>query len=129
MKFRQSWMAVALLAGACATNPRADSAPGTSPGQKSAPKQCVDRDHDGFGEACSAGADCDDQDPAVHNGCKHCAQPDDGCGCARGTRPVACFLDKTQDKDGTVMCHEGTRYCRDGRWSSCESVYSYPLPE
>lgn len=27
------------------------------------------------------------------------------------------------------MCHEGTRYCRGGLWSGCESVVTYPRPQ
>lgn len=54
---------------------------------------------------------------------------DQGCECDPGAAPVACFLDKTVGPDGTPMCHEGSRHCRDGRWSACEDVHSYAMPE
>lgn len=89
---------------------------------------CVDRDGDGYGEGCAAGHDCDDDDPETSTQCLRCAQPNTGCPCALGTQPIACYLDKTEADDGTVMCNEGTRYCRDSRWSACENVHTYPLP-
>ncbi len=114
---------------ACAASNGTPSAAAPASGAAAAPQVCVDRDQDGYGEHCSAGADCDDHDPAIHQGCLRCALPNDGCACTPGTQPVSCFLDKTQAGDGTVMCHEGTRYCRKGKWSGCESIYDYPLPQ
>jgi hypothetical protein len=126
MKFRLLCL-VALALGACAggRSPRAGAPVSTT----AIPQACIDRDRDGFGDHCSGGNDCDDHDPAIHSGCLRCAVPSDGCSCANGTEPVQCFLDKTKATDGTVMCNEGTRYCREGKWSGCESVFSYPLPE
>src|SRR5262245_61367041 len=90
---------------------------------------CIDRDSDGFGESCDAGADCDDHDPAVHRTCVRCATPNVGCPCAQGSVPAQCFLEPTEDDEGVVMCHEGTRYCREGRWSGCESLRTYAAPD
>jgi hypothetical protein len=92
--------------------------------------RCVDRDGDGFGRDCGEGPDCDDHDPALSSGptCPACVAPDDGCPCEVGAGAVSCFLEKTVAGDGTVMCHEGTRYCRGGAWSACEDVHSYPMP-
>ena len=90
---------------------------------------CEDRDKDGFGEGCTAGGDCNDLDPAVHTGCAQCATPQDGCACEDAAKPVSCFRAPTSSDDGTVMCHEGTRYCRAGKWSACESIVSYPRPD
>jgi len=128
MKIRLGLVLVAsFLLGACVAG-KQGRAPGAGTSTSSA-GTCVDRDHDGFGDHCAAGPDCDDRDPELHTGCLRCATPNQGCDCARGTRPTDCFLDTTTSDDGTVMCHEGTRYCRDGRWSGCESVFSYPKPE
>lgn len=90
---------------------------------------CVDLDHDGFGRGCSAGHDCNDGDPTVFEACPDCDAPDEGCACAPGAAPLTCFLDKTVPAEGVVMCHEGTRYCREGAWSGCEDVHSYEMPE
>lgn len=102
--------------------------PGQSPGSGSGSAVCIDADRDGYGHGCSPGHDCNDQDPAVHEGCLHCAQPEHGCPCDAGTQPVSCFLPKTEAADGTLMCHEGTRYCRGGAWSGCEGIHTYQLP-
>src|SRR5882672_132524 len=117
MKIRIAWVAAALLGSwACANSDHNPALNGVST-QAGAPTVCVDRDKDGFGENCQAGADCDDHDPGLHQACLRCAQPNLGCDCARGTSPVQCFGDKTQSPEGVVMCNEGTRFCRDGRWS------------
>lgn len=52
-----------------------------------------------------------------------CAHPGDGCPCDQ-TVPIDCYLDPTT-VDGTLTCHRGTRYCRSGTWSTCESVNDY----
>jgi hypothetical protein len=36
---------------------------------------CVDLDHDGYGDSCPGGHDCNDADPTIHEGCLHCALP------------------------------------------------------
>jgi len=89
---------------------------------------CVDRDGDGYGEGCSRGDDCDDQSAEETTECLRCAQPNAGCPCELGTQPNTCYLDKTEADDGTIMCNEGTRYCRNSRWSACEDVHTYPKP-
>ncbi len=33
----------------------------------------------------------------------------------------------TSDIDGVLTCHEGVRYCRDSRWTSCLEIHSYAL--
>ena len=119
--------AIAVLLGACSGSgggsPEGPHALGAD-----AAIACIDRDRDGHGDGCAEGADCDDHDPEMQSGCRRCALPNDGCACAAGTQPVSCYLDKSTDEDGNVMCHEGTRYCRDGLWSGCEGIHSYPLP-
>lgn len=118
-------VALALLAAGCIGSGK-PGAPSTDTTPSSG--ECVDRDSDGFGEDCTRGADCDDHDPDVHEGCLRCATPAEGCTCAEGTAPTQCFLEPTENDDGEVMCHEGTRYCRAGKWSGCESVMTYTAP-
>lgn len=59
----------------------------------------------------------------------NCSKPAEGCACDSSHKPLSCYLEPTADIDGSVMCHEGTRYCRDGVWSECGSVFSYPKPK
>ncbi len=90
--------------------------------------KCVDEDRDGFGKGCSLGPDCDDADPDIADECFACAHPNEGCPCSPADPPASCFLDPTETDDGGVMCHEGTRFCRDGYWTGCLDVHSYPAP-
>ncbi|HKU43235.1 MAG TPA: hypothetical protein VJR89_33975, partial [Polyangiales bacterium] len=89
---------------------------------------CTDEDGDGYGDGCEQGGDCNDNDPAIHQGCLSCVRPAEGCACENSTPPVSCYLDPSTDSEGTVMCREGTRYCRNGAWSGCESIFTYPKP-
>jgi hypothetical protein len=90
---------------------------------------CQDSDGDGYGEGCERGGDCNDADQKIHSGCSECAYPEEGCGCGESSKPVSCYLTPSADDNGTLMCHEGTRYCREGQWSGCEAIVSYPKPE
>jgi hypothetical protein len=124
---RWQWVALGIVSVAaigCASDERSPAE-----GVSQDAQDCVDRDGDGFGNACELGADCDDHDQSIQRGCLRCATPAEGCACAEGTAPDSCYLDKTKDEDGNLMCHEGTRYCREGLWSGCESIHSYPLPQ
>jgi hypothetical protein len=91
-------------------------------------EDCVDEDGDGFGKGCPLGPDCDDHDPDIADECFVCAHPDEGCPCDPSEPPVSCFLEPTDLEDGGVMCHEGTRFCRDGFWTGCLNVHSYLAP-
>ncbi|MEY4582101.1 MAG: hypothetical protein RL701_6804, partial [Pseudomonadota bacterium] len=117
-----------LILGACVQSPdrAASSASGAGVGGHSA--VCDDRDHDGFGEGCELGGDCDDTDKDVHTECPRCAYPQQGCACDPGIKPISCYLTPNATDEGTVMCHEGTRYCRSAKWSGCEAVVTYPRP-
>jgi hypothetical protein len=91
--------------------------------------ECIDSDGDGFGKGCRRGSDCDDQNPDVTTGCYRCIHPEtEGCACQDGTVPAVCFLDSKKTDAGTTVCSEGTRYCRDGKWTGCESVRTYVAP-
>ncbi|MCG8554116.1 MAG: hypothetical protein MJD61_02330 [Proteobacteria bacterium] len=86
---------------------------------------CVDRDGDGFGRGCLKGTDCNDNDPQVQRGCGRCVRPSEGCACAEGQAPIECSLPETRNVQGLTVCHRGSRYCRDGHWTGCESVHDY----
>ncbi|MEY4578818.1 MAG: hypothetical protein RL701_3521, partial [Pseudomonadota bacterium] len=88
---------------------------------------CEDNDHDGFGSHCDRGYDCDDNDPKTTNECRSCAQPELGCACTATNTPISCFLPAADLPGGDITCREGTRYCRAGVWSGCESVHEYVL--
>ena len=91
---------------------------------------CVDDDGDGFGKNCGGGADCDDDDPEVTDECRRCVSPNKGCPCETGTPPMTGCKppDMAATKNGVVgryVCSEGTRYCREDKWSDCEFLWQY----
>lgn len=55
-----------------------------------------------------------------------CGAPAEGCACEPGTEPLDCYLDPITLND-QITCRAGTRYCRDGAWTSCESLVDYTL--
>ncbi len=54
-----------------------------------------------------------------------CSRPAEGCPCRSGQPAVSCELEPGLDQAGQTTCHEGTRQCRDGVWSACESVFTF----
>ncbi|MFK7991686.1 MAG: fibro-slime domain-containing protein [Sandaracinaceae bacterium] len=54
-----------------------------------------------------------------------CTRPEEGCACSEDARPTVCY-DLTE-ASGELTCRRGTRWCRDGVWSSCESLRSFGL--
>jgi len=87
--------------------------------------ECVDEDGDGFGVYCDRGADCDDDDPEVTDDCRRCMRPREGCKCTPGTEPLGCDPPDIETEGGVLVCSEGTRYCRDAKWSACEVIGEY----
>lgn len=55
-----------------------------------------------------------------------CAHPGEGCACSPEQPPIDCYLEPTYE-NGRLMCSRGTRYCRSGVWTRCESVRTYEL--
>jgi hypothetical protein len=89
---------------------------------------CIDNDGDGYGKHCDLGADCDDGDPDATTECRRCGTtPTKDCPCKSGTRPLSCVPPTMQVEGGTLVCKEGSRYCRSGYWSDCESIGGYVL--
>ena len=53
-----------------------------------------------------------------------CARPEEGCPCDADA-PIECYPEADEIEDGARVCHRGTRTCRDGIWSACESIESW----
>jgi hypothetical protein len=65
--------------------------------------------------------------PIGGDGGTTCAHPSEGCACAAGQPPIDCYLDAITNDDGSLTCNGGTRYCRDGLWTGCESIRQYTI--
>jgi hypothetical protein len=103
------------------------------------PGACIDADRDNFGTDCVLGPDCDDNDPAVHEGCRvegsdggpiepieDCAPGEisPNCPCNVNIPAVGCY-DGPGETAGSGICHAGTMSCVDlgdgrGVWGRCE---------
>jgi hypothetical protein len=127
-----SLLCLGLLVAACGGKDETDP-PGVSIGGGEdmdamvADLSCIDNDGDGFGKHCDLGSDCDDADPSMTNECRRCGTPTKDCPCKSGTRPLSCIPPTKQVEGGTLVCKEGSRYCRSGYWSDCESIGGYVL--
>jgi hypothetical protein len=86
---------------------------------------CMDADGDGYGKNCSLGSDCDDTDPSVTVECRRCLITGPDCPCQPGTMNMRCNPPPEKVQGGTIVCTEGTRYCRDGVWGACETIAEY----
>ena len=85
---------------------------------------CVDRDGDGRGPGCSAGLDCDDDDPEHFEDCAACGTEHfPGCVCT-GDEIFACY-EGAAGTEGLGVCVGGTRPCIDGHLGDC---YGQVLP-
>ncbi|MBW2735483.1 MAG: putative metal-binding motif-containing protein [Deltaproteobacteria bacterium] len=85
---------------------------------------CMDHDEDGFGEHCSAGLDCNDNNPAIHPKAEEvCNGVDDDCDLDidEGCR---CIPKATQSCGATVgACTAGEQLClADGTWGACTNA-------
>ena len=134
MAGRAAWMLLLMGLLACGGGHKSKSA-GTGvstsgdAGEGSA-NACVDMDQDGFGVNCDMGTDCDDTDPSITDQCVRCAMPAKGCPCTPGTMPMRCdphysMRTTMNGKTGTLVCSEGSRYCRDSLYSDCEVLLQY----
>lgn len=89
------------------------------------PTACIDRDGDGFGRNCKKGKDCDDDDPEITDQCRRCITITKDCPCKPGTAALRCTPPVIEVEGGILVCEEGSRYCRDGYWSDCETIGEY----
>jgi len=64
--------------------------------------------------------------PVSQDGGSACARPEQGCSCDAGAGPITCYGEPVAQPSG-VVCNEGAMYCRDGYWSSCETIRTYTL--
>ena len=86
---------------------------------------CIDRDGDGYGRNCRKGKDCDDDDPRITDECRRCLAVTKDCPCKPGTAAARCTPPVIEVEGGVLVCAEGSRYCRDGYWSDCETIGEY----
>jgi streptogramin lyase len=80
----------------------------------------VDDDMDGFGEGCPAGADCNDDDPGLHDDC--CAAGAyQGCPCDPSVDGVIPCFDGPPEVASNPPCMKGTRSCDEltSTWGAC----------
>jgi len=79
------------FSGCARVDPDGSGGTWTPPGGGGKDGECVDLDHDGHGRGCAAGADCNDYDPAVFQGCVAVGNdpdnPNSGWGSADGGVP------------------------------------------
>ena len=117
---RATLLLVSMIFAACAPDdPRPVAQRSTSAvGDEPVVVGCIDADGDGFGENCTRGRDCDEQDPAVTNECYRCSVPTEGCDCPDEQAPVACDVD-TNAPVTDDTCWVGQRTCVNGNWSRC----------
>ncbi|MET0384582.1 MAG: hypothetical protein ABW321_01420 [Polyangiales bacterium] len=124
----RTWLASVLLLAAIGCGDDETKAPTTPrPGGRNdaGSDDCVDEDDDGFGRNCSRGNDCNDDDPDITDECRRCLVPTKNCRCTPGTPQVSCEPPVKHVDGGTLVCAEGTRYCRDGFWGDCETIGQY----
>jgi hypothetical protein len=122
-----SWIGCGGGGGGSAGGDSVSAGAGTGAG---ASHTCLDEDGDGFGKYCVAGADCNDADPTVTDECRRCATPTQGWPCEPGAKPMRCDPHYSQTttmngQTGTLVCSEGSRYCRDSVYSGCEVLLGY----
>jgi hypothetical protein len=55
-----------------------------------------------------------------------CKTPAQGCACEPDSPPVEC-TDKKLSDDDVTLCKTGMYYCRDGKWTGCETVAHFQL--
>lgn len=120
-----------------ATNSDAPSQPDAAPvGQDTAdalkedtgpvkPK-CADGDGDGYGQNCSPGVDCDDNNPNFTVVCPDCTKLNyPGCPCAGVA--ANCYTGQAE-WIGKGVCQAGVQLCKQGFWSECKGE-TLPTPE
>lgn len=54
------------------------------------------------------------------------SSPEEGCPCDV-VAPRDCYTEPTTTGTTDLLCHRGTRYCRDHVWSACESIHDYTI--
>ena len=128
-QLRVSWMfAFCIAAIGCSANNTRPTGPSVIPGDDDdagSENACIDRDGDGFGRNCNEGKDCDDDDADITDECRRCLSVVKDCPCKPGTGALRCVPPVMHVDGGILVCAEGSRYCRDGYWSDCETIGEY----
>ncbi|MEY2931876.1 MAG: hypothetical protein RL033_2625, partial [Pseudomonadota bacterium] len=117
---------LALLAGALGCSDEGDGRPApptpalqlTHNSDAGTINGCVDRDGDGYGIACTMGADCDDADPAITMECLCQDEHTPGCACTNSGEQVSCGTVYSRVGD-QVVCGEGISTCDGRTWGEC----------
>ena len=73
------------------------------------------------------GRDCDDHDARSTNECRDLFASRSRLPVQRDARTDLLLRSDDALLDGNVMCHEGTRFCREGIWSACEDMHGYVI--
>jgi len=111
---RHALLAAVLTLSACADD---DDDTGPEPDTT-----CSDEDQDGYGVGGGClGDDCDEADPAVHDGCgENCDADPSGTGCPCGTEGAveACYTGPA-GSNGHGQCVPGLHECVGGAWGGC----------
>lgn len=126
-QLRVSWMFVLCLAAVgCGADTR-PTGPSVIPNddEDSGTDSCIDRDRDGYGRNCDKGKDCNDEDANITDECRRCLVVTKDCPCKPGTVAQRCVPPVIEVDGGILVCAEGSRYCRDGYWSDCETIGEY----
>jgi hypothetical protein len=110
--------AIAVAAGATGCEDSEQLARLYAPQQGALNAECSDSDGDGYGPACIAGRDCDDDDASLTNECYRCTTPDVDCACDEPGEVVACGKVHARVGD-RVSCTVGERTCEQGAWGAC----------
>ena len=92
------------------------------------PGTCVDQDGDGYGNGCSPGFDCNDENPAVHENAEELCdgldnncddEIDEGCPCLDGSIRHCYSADPALIDVG--RCQAGYQICENELWGACLS--------
>jgi hypothetical protein len=127
-QLRVSWVLVLCLAAIGCSAETRPTGPAVRPGDDDdagSESACIDRDGDGYGRNCSKGKDCDDDDSDITDECRRCLTTTKDCPCRPGTVAQRCVPPVMRVDGGILVCAEGSRYCRDGYWSDCETIGEY----
>lgn len=88
-----------------------------------------DWDGDGYGPLCDLGEDCDDNDPAIHEGCTaECREgvPGNDCPCFGTEDPFECHSrDLYRDEHDRLRCRVGLMTCVENAEASPDTGYAW----
>ncbi|MBU1239968.1 putative metal-binding motif-containing protein, partial [Myxococcota bacterium] len=98
----------------------------------------TDQDHDGYGEGCPLGADCNDLNPHINPGQEELCNTiddncndivDEGCSCTSGQMRVCSSYIDPRAVTYNMRCKPGYELCVDSEWSGVCVGETGPIPE